>query len=95
MCSGKLMALTFLQPGKRQRYLFPLLIVVIFGIAFVVWNYFLAKPEFPSFEPLPPPEIKINFELLKSPILDELQLFEEISPFEEEIGRENPFVPYE
>ena len=89
------MVLTFIEPQKRQKYLIFILIVVIFGIVFLIWNYFLAKPQPPSFKHLPPPEIKINFEILKSPILDELQLFEEISPFEEEIGRENPFIPYE
>lgn len=88
------MVITFIEPGKRQKYLTLLLIVVILGIVFLIWNYFLAKPQPPSFKPLPPPEIKINFEILKSPILDELQLFKEISPFEEEIGRENPFIPY-
>ena len=88
------MAVTFIESRKRQKYLIFILVVVIFGIAFLIWNYFLAKPKLPFFKPLPPPEIKINFEILKSPTLDELQLFEEILPFEEEIGRENPFTPY-
>jgi len=88
------MVVTFIEPKKRQKYLVFILIVIIIVIVFLVWNYFLAKPKLPPLAPLPPSEIKINFEILKSPILDELQLFEEISPFEEEIGRENPFIPY-
>jgi len=88
------MALTFIEPKKRQKYLIFILIVVIFAIAFLAWNYFLVKPKIPPPQPVQPAEIKINFEILKNPILDELQLFEEISPFEEEIGRENPFTPY-
>lgn len=87
------MALTFIEPKKRQKYLIFILIVVILGIVFLVWNYFLVKPSLPP-QPVQPPEIKINFEILKNPVLDELQLFEGISPFEEEIGRDNPFIPY-
>lgn len=49
--------------------------------------------------PLPPeperlPVIKINFEILQNPLLQEFQLFEEIPPLEEEIGRGNPFLFY-
>jgi hypothetical protein len=40
-----------------------------------------------------PKKIEINLEVLKSPILKELQSFEEIKPFEGKIGRENPFLP--
>jgi len=88
------MAITFPQIKKRQIYLILLLVVVIFGIIFLVWNYFLAKPQLSVYVPVPPPEIKINFEILKNPILEQFELFEIISPFEETIGRENPFTPY-
>jgi len=50
--------------------------------------------------PIPVPEItrmpaiKINLDVLESPLLQEFQLFEEILPFEEEVGRDNPFLPY-
>jgi len=39
-------------------------------------------------------KIEIDFETLKSPDLEELQLFEKTPPYEGEIGRENPFIPY-
>lgn len=82
-------------PKKRRRYLIFGLILIIFVIVFLIWNFFLAGPSEPSlFQPILPPEIKINFEILESSALNELQLYEEISPFEGEIGRENPFIPY-
>lgn len=50
----------------------------------------LTVPEAPSLLP----KIEINFEFLESPEIEELLLFEEIS-LPKEIGRENPFEPYE
>lgn len=88
------MDLTSLKPEKRKKYLLLTLPVIIAGIIYLVWNYFLAKPAPIVLEPVPPLEIKINFEILENPDLDKLQLYEEISPFEGEIGRENPFIPY-
>lgn len=88
------MVITFIEPKRRQQYVFLLLIVVILGISFLIWNYFIIKPSPSILKPTPPPEIKINFEILKDPILEKLQLFEKIPPFKEKIGRENPFVPY-
>lgn len=89
------MDFTSIGPKKRQKYMIAIFIVLIFGIAFVVWNYFLAGgPESLPFIPAPPPEIKINFEVLENPILAELQFFGVISPFGGEIGRANPFIPY-
>lgn len=89
------MAITpFIEPKRKKQYLFLLLGALIVGALFLIWNYFLAKPTPIISQPQPPPEIKINFEVLKSPILKQLEPFETISPFEGEIGRENPFVPY-
>lgn len=89
------MAITFFQRRKKQKYLILVLVVVIILIFVVVWRGFLTKPE-PVLAPiiLELPKIEINFGVLKSPILKEFQSFEEIKPFEEEIGRENPFEPY-
>ncbi|GAI30695.1 unnamed protein product [marine sediment metagenome] len=42
---------------------------------------------------LPISQVKIDFEILSDPKVEELLLFEEISR-PEEIGRENPFSPY-
>ena len=89
------MAITsFIEPKRKKQYLLLLLGAIIVGILFLVWNYFLAKPTLPVFQPTPPPEIKINLEILKNPILEQLEPFETISPFEGEVGRENPFLPY-
>jgi len=80
---------------KKQRYLFFVLGIAIFGIIFFVWYTYFAKPRLPAPSlPSPPPEIKINFEVLEAPILKEFQPFGEIPPFEGAIGRENPFIPY-
>jgi hypothetical protein len=85
---------TFIEPKRRKQYLILLLIVIILGILFLAWNYLINKhvPSIPK--PTPPPEIKINFDILKNPLLEELEPFEKIPAFEEKIGRENPFIPY-
>lgn len=84
----------FIEPKRKKQYLFLLLGVLIVGALFLVWNYFLVKTPSVIVQPQPPPEIKINFEVLKSPILEQFESFEVISRFEGEIGRENPFTPY-
>jgi len=79
---------------RKQKYLVPLLTLVAFATIFFGWYSFFFKPKPQILPPPPPKEIKINFQVLETPILKEFQLFEEILPFEGEIGRENPFVPY-
>jgi len=90
------MAITFLQRRKIQKYLIPVFIVVILITIIVIWSGFLREDE--TIEPvkilIPPKKVEVDFEVLKSPILEELEPFEEISPFEEKIGRENPFISY-
>ena len=91
------MAITFFEQRKKQRYLILALALIISLTLIVVWKGFLfkkPKPQPGAVEFPRPAEIKINFEALKNPILEELQPFEEISPFKEEAGRENPFLPY-
>lgn len=91
------MAITFLQEKKRQRRMVLILGVLIVAILIVVWQGFLKKEEeAPPIIPqvLVPKEVKIDWETLKDPKLEELQAFEGIKPFEEEIGRENSFLPY-
>ena len=88
------MAIVFLKEKKKEKYLiFALAIVLIFTII-VIWRGFFIKPKLISPPAPKPPEIKINFEILKNPILKNLQPFEEIKPTTESVGRENPFVPY-
>ena len=91
------MAITFLQTKKRQRYMVLILALIIFAILIIIWQDFLKTPEvLPSSQTtsLIRQKVNINFEILKDPQLTELQAFEQILPFEEEIGRENPFIPY-
>ncbi|HDZ54774.1 MAG TPA: hypothetical protein ENI19_00455 [Candidatus Nealsonbacteria bacterium] len=88
------MALPFFQQRKRQKYLnWIFIIAVLIGALWFGQNY-LFKPL--SSPPLTPKEkkVEINLEILEKPILQELQPFEEIPPFEGDIGRENPFLPY-
>jgi len=93
-------AITFLEKRKRLQYLFPILGVVILITVFTLWKGFFAKEKIEFIEVGYPldrvlvKEIEIDFETLKSPELEELQLFEEVPPYEGEIGRENPFTPY-
>lgn len=88
------MAISFLQGIKIQKYLILVLLGSLLIIALVFWFGFLKKPEVIPEVITPPQKIEINFEILKSPIFKELQPFKKILPFEEEIGRENPFIPY-
>lgn len=92
------MAITFLEKRKRLRYLVPVLATVILITIFIVWYGFFAKngepPTEPVFKPAIGPEIEIDFQILRNPIFEQLILFEQAAVFEEEIGRENPFVPY-
>lgn len=90
------MAITFQKREEKQRYLiFAFLIIIL--VAFLVLYFGFFRKQKPSFLPPTlhqPPRIEINFETLKKPFLKELLPFEEIKPFEGEIGRENPFLPY-
>lgn len=45
-------------------------------------------------EIMPPSKIKIDFGILESQEVQELEPFEKIEYFKGEIGRENPFLPY-
>lgn len=90
------MAITFIQEKKKQKRLTLALALIVFAILFIVWWGLLR-------EKTPSPTIsirtsssgiEIDWEVLKDPKIEELQPFEKITPFEEEIGRENPFIPY-
>jgi hypothetical protein len=92
------MAITFLEKRQRLQYLIPVLIGLLLVTLFVVWQGYFVKEEIPTFiEPFKRPlkKVEINFQLLKDPIFQVLQPFEEISPPEEELGREDPFTPHQ
>lgn len=90
------MAIVYIKQRKIQKILIPVFITVLLIIAFVVWQGFFREEKETFLEKLilPRKEVKIDFDFLKSPFLENLQPFSEIEPLEEEIGRENPFVPY-
>ena len=90
------MAITFFQEKKRQRYLILALALVIFVILLIVWKGFSKPGEepttvLPGFAPSP---VEIDWSVLQSPQLTELQALATTTPFEGETGRENPFLPY-
>lgn len=96
------MAITFVQQKKTQKYLVLIFGALILIIAFVFFSgyfqegeeIFISKPVVSKH--LPP--IKIDFQVLENPIFQ--KLFEPFPDLpsalpSEEIGRENPFLPYE
>ena len=91
------MAITFTQERKKQKYLILVLALITLAIVLVVWLGFFKRGEtpLPSLVPIvSQKKIEIGWETLRNPLLKELQVFEEISPLEGEVGRENPFTPY-
>lgn len=96
------MAITFLQKRRLERYLILVFIVILLISVFILWRGFgIKEPSLPEEAPIrPQKEVKVNFEILESQFLKELELFEGIKPFEEtklpeeKVGRENPFLAY-
>lgn len=90
------MAITFLEKRKRLKSLIPILVIVVLATILIVWRglFVEEKPLLPEGILKPTKKIEIDFQILKSADLEKLQLFEKIPPFEEEVGRENPFIPY-
>ena len=102
------MAITFLEQRKKQKYLvffFATLVLII--LLLVCYGHLAEKKAFPSsttmklFKP-----VEMEWGLFENPVFKELQLYQEIAPFEPymiseegeekevEVGRENPFIPY-
>jgi len=80
--------------SKQQRNILFILFALIF-----IWLLWFGRDFFITILPLPPPpqplpRVEINFEVLKNPLLKNLVSLEAIPPFEGEVGRENPFLPY-
>ena len=103
------MAIVFTQQKKNQRILIFVFAATLLITAIVVWQGFFNKEEELSGENvvLSQEEIKIDFNVLKSPLLKELQSISEIEPLKESTttvkgkiettskkGRTNPFLPY-
>lgn len=92
------MAINFFGKEKRQKYLILVFLGLVLITMVIVWRNYLSKPEISEITTTPitlkPTQIEIDFSLLENPIFQELQPFEEIKPFQEKLGRENPFLPY-
>jgi len=91
------MPIDFIQQRKKQKYLTIIVAAVFIITAVILWFGYFRKAE-PVSEIIPSlssiKEIKIDFDVLENPFLQESQIFEKILPFEGEIGRKNPFSPY-
>lgn len=90
------MPINFIQEGKKQKYLALIVMAVVIITAVILWfGYF--REERPAVFPVPARlfrEIKMDFNVLESPFLQESQVFKKIPSFEGEMGRKNPFLPY-
>ena len=89
------MAFTIVQKKKVQQYLILGLGVLVIIIAVVLWQGFLRGGQDVSSQVSFPPArtVNINFEVLESPLFNEIQ---EPGPpilIPEERGRDNPFLP--
>lgn len=88
------MALPLFQERERKKYLSWVFVIVILAGALWFSRGFLIKP-IPSLPSKPVKKtVEMNFKIFSNPAFQALQPFEEILPFEEELGRENPFLPY-
>jgi len=91
------MAIQFIQKKKKQKYLILIFGAVLLITVVVLWYGFFRGEKIKPVVlvvAVASKEIKINFEFLESSVLKELQSFEEISFFDKEAGRKNPFLPY-
>ena len=90
------MPINFIQQRKKQKYLIVIVMAMFVITAVLLWSGYFRKPEPVLEEALVGSikEIKIDFDVLENPFLQESQVFEKIPSFEGEIGRENPFLPY-
>lgn len=99
------MAITFLEERKIQRRYILIFLLLILITAGLVWRGLFIKeqPVLPVKVLKPAKKVELDFKVLENPLLRELQPFEEIKTYEEEVsegaviervGRENPFLPY-
>lgn len=92
------MAISFAKIKKieiRKYLIHTLLIIGIFAALFYLRRFFLEEVQLELPQKIIK-RIKLDFNFLEEQktIFDELQLFEEIKPFEGVAGRENPFISY-
>jgi hypothetical protein len=90
------MATNFSEKNNKQKYLIILLAAVVLVTLFILRKDIFKKFSIsqPVLEVFLAKNIPINFEVLKNPIIKELQPVFKIGPFEGVLGRENPFISY-
>jgi len=89
------MAIIFIEKTKKQKYLIYIFLLLVLITVFIVWKgYFLKEKPLGEIIFKPTKKIKIDFNILKNPALNQLQPIEKIKPIEIGVGRENPFIPY-
>ena len=90
----------FIQQKKKQQYLiYALAAFLLIIIGYLGYNFLGKKKPVEEITGvqeaiLPPKKIEINFGVLKNPLIDQLQMYQEIQPFEGQIGRDNPISHY-
>lgn len=98
------MAIEFEEEKKKQKYLIGVAVAILLITSVILWRGYFSEVELPeketaststqpqfSIESLP----QIDFNILEANILEELNTYPSIEGIdEEEIGRENPFLPY-
>ena len=94
------MAITFIEKRKRSRYLIFVFLAILVAIIIIAFWPNISSYLFEIESGILPPleitkeKIEIDFEVFNHPLLEKIQLFPEIEPFTEEVGRENPFIFY-
>ncbi len=92
------MAIAFAEEKKRQKRLLAVFVILLLATAGILVWWFVRKNSpidiasqalLPSYR-----RVDIDLKILESQTLKDLEVFEGIKPFEGEVGRENPFLPY-
>jgi len=88
------MAIIFLEKKQKQRYFILALAGTILLVILVIWQNLFTVPLEPTPSPAAtkPTKIEITLDVFKSQAFKDLRPFEEIKPYEDELGRKNPFV---
>ncbi|MCX6764263.1 MAG: hypothetical protein NTU58_00970 [Candidatus Nealsonbacteria bacterium] len=94
------MAITLTSKKKSQKNLVLFFLISLVIIFIILYSQFFKKEEPTDIEPEYPQvikKIKIDFEILDSPLFLKLKPFSDspAAPSAAELGRENPFYPYE
>jgi hypothetical protein len=86
------MEITINQEGQSKKYLILIFLLAFIITILIIWKNIPKQKqevEIPSYWK----EIRINFDILNAPSTRELKPFEKISPYTEQLGKNNPFLP--